>query len=254
MQGAAAYHDAQQQQQEAPPAGSGFPGSSDRPEGWGDDADTPFEPKIAKEKIAKEAAAKAAAGEGEGAPAEEAPVVWDEAPEEAKQAKEDGNGHFKAQEYAEAIACYTTAIEAAPEGHPDTAVYFANRAACKLAQEDYEGTVTDCDAATKVKPDYVKAMLRRMKANVALGKHIHAYTDAKLAEEKQPGSVNAGELRRMEKLKTEQEQKEQAEMMGKLKEMGNSLLGRFGLSTDNFQMEQNEGGSYNIQFVQNPKK
>lgn len=38
------------------------------------------------------------------------------------------------------------------------------------------------------------------------------------------------------------------EMMGKLKEVGNSFLGMFGLSTDNFKLNQSTGGGYNIQF------
>ena len=42
------------------------------------------------------------------------------------------------------------------------------------------------------------------------------------------------------------------EMIGKLKDLGNSILGNFGLSTDNFKAEKDDAtGSYNIQFVQN---
>ncbi len=37
-------------------------------------------------------------------------------------------------------------------------------------------------------------------------------------------------------------------MMGKLKDVGNSLLGMFGMSLDNFQLNQNNGGGYNIQY------
>ena len=46
-----------------------------------------------------------------------------------------------------------------------------------------------------------------------------------------------------------------AEMIGKLKDLGNSILGNFGLSTDNFKAEKDETtGSYSIQFVQNPSE
>lgn len=43
-------------------------------------------------------------------------------------------------------------------------------------------------------------------------------------------------------------EKEKDEMLDKLKGLGNSLLGRFGLSTDNFKFEQNEGGSWGMKF------
>ena len=43
------------------------------------------------------------------------------------------------------------------------------------------------------------------------------------------------------------------ETLGKLKDLGNSILGNFGLSTDNFKFDKDPGtGSYNIRFEQNP--
>ena len=49
--------------------------------------------------------------------------------------------------------------------------------------------------------------------------------------------------------KKAEELKEQ--MMGQLKELGNSLLGKFGMSLDNFKAEKDPAtGSYNISFQQ----
>jgi len=49
--------------------------------------------------------------------------------------------------------------------------------------------------------------------------------------------------------KAEKKKKEMTEeVLGKLKDVGNSFLGLFGMSTDNFKVQQGAGGGYNIQF------
>jgi len=45
-----------------------------------------------------------------------------------------------------------------------------------------------------------------------------------------------------------QQEKEKDEMLGKLKDLGNGLLGKFGLSTDMFKFDQQDGGGYNMRF------
>ena len=45
-------------------------------------------------------------------------------------------------------------------------------------------------------------------------------------------------------------EKRKDEVISGLKNIGNSILGYFGMSIDNFQMNQNDNGSYNVQFKQ----
>lgn len=63
------------------------------------------------------------------------------------------------------------------------------------------------------------------------------------------GSLAQGASRRLERPAKEEREKQKDEMLGKLKDLGNSVLGRFGISLDNFKAVQDPNtGSYSISY------
>ena len=100
--------------------------------------------------------------------------------------------------------------------------------------------------------DYTKALLRRAVAQEALGDPSAALEDAKRAAEMDPSSKEAAEMvPRLERAAAAHLEQQKEEMMGKLKDLGNTVLGKFGMSLDNFKATQDPNtGSYSISFQQ----
>lgn len=169
----------------------------------------------------------------------------------AKEIKEKGNEFFLQKEWQDAAECYTLAYEWCPEDDvEDRAVYMCNRAACHLNLGEMEQVVQDCTAALGGKPEYVKALMRRAQAYEHLEKYDLAIADVKEVLRLEPGmKIAQTSLTRLEKLHAENLEKMKEEAMEKLKDLGNSMLGYFGMSLDNFKVNQSEeGGGYNISF------
>jgi len=117
----------------------------------------------------------------------------------------------------------------------------------KLGYKDL--AVMDCSKSLEYNPDYMKALIRRAALYEELDKLDEAledyqkilkldpsYRDALIATQRLPPLINE----RNEKLKTE--------MLGKLKDLGNMVLRPFGLSTENFHLDQQPGGGYSVNF------
>ena len=185
-------------------------------------------------------------------------VISEMSVERANACKESGNKHFASNELELAANDYTDALRLCPRGDEfakERAIFYCNRAACALALSPprYEDAIYDCDRALELKPDYAKALARRSLALEATSALDEALADqqALLKVSEGPSLIQkvTGEVARLQALVTERDEKLKNEMLDKLKGLGNSLLGNFGLSLDNFKAVKDETtGSYSISF------
>mmetsp|Transcript_114813 Transcript_114813/g.161262 ORF Transcript_114813/g.161262 Transcript_114813/m.161262 type:complete len:264 (+) Transcript_114813:52-843(+) len=84
--------------------------------------------------------------------------------------KAEGNKFFSAQQYDKAIASYTKAIEAYPQGH----VYFSNRCACYTSLNQLDKALADATRCVELAPQWAKGYYRKGHA-LAL---LHQYEKA----------------------------------------------------------------------------
>ncbi|RZC69728.1 hypothetical protein C5167_032873 [Papaver somniferum] len=120
----------------------------------------------------------------------------------------------------------------------------------ELQQGRYEETIKECNKALELNPAYMKALIRRGEAHEKLEHFEEAVIDMKKIVELDPSNNQARRsIVRLEPLAAEKREKMKEQMIGKQKEMGNSVLGRFGMSIDNFKaVKDPTTGSYSLSF------
>lgn len=174
---------------------------------------------------------------------------------ESMKLKTEGNESFNKGEFENAEKIYSSALKSCPKSYAkERAVLYANRAACKMKLDLRESAVTDCSKALEHDPQYVKALLRRASLYESLEKLDDALNDYKAVLEIDPHHSTATVACQALPLQIhERNEKLKTEMIGKLKDLGNMILKPFGLSTNNFQMQQDPNtGGYSVNFQQKP--
>lgn len=169
----------------------------------------------------------------------------------AQEYKEKGNDYFKRSEYLEAKEFYTNAIKICPDAFvKEKAIFHANRAACLVKSDHYKEAIDDCTKALDFNSDYMKVRLRRAQCYEHEDRLEEALEDYQKVFDADHSSHVAREalMRLPEQIRVKHE-KMKEEMMGKLKELGNVFLRPFGLSTDNFRVQQDPNtGGYSMNF------
>jgi len=136
----------------------------------------------------------------------------------------------------------------------ELSILYCNRAACFLSEKQWQPTVDDCTAAINANKRNVKAYWRRADAREELHKYREALEDlnelCKLDKELAKQKTIKEAIVRIEPLAKKQQEQELQEVLGKLKQFGNMVLGKFGLSTDDFKMEKDPStGGYSLKFM-----
>lgn len=174
---------------------------------------------------------------------------------QANDAKAEGNRHFGAGEYEDALSQYEIALQISAElesGEDIRSACHSNRSICFLKLGKYDEAIKECTKALELNPSYLKALVRRGEAHEKLEHYDEAIADMKKILELDPSNVQAKRsLFRLEPLAAEKREKMKEEMLAKLKDLGNSVLGRFGMSVDNFKAVKDPNtGSYSLSFQQ----
>jgi DnaJ family protein C protein 7 len=113
--------------------------------------------------------------------------------------KGDGNADYKAGRWQDAMGKYSEALEVDPTNKGTNSKLLQNRALCKIKLKDYEGAITDCEAALKLDPGYTKARKTKATALGQSGNWEEAVRELKALAESDPSDANlAKEVRKAE--------------------------------------------------------
>ena len=162
---------------------------------------------------------------------------------------------YKNKQYIQALNSYSLLLKDAKRADlkEQCCILNCNKGICFNKLNDYDKALDSFKEALRYNKDYSKALCNKMLLLNKKEEYLEAYEDFKRLKTL---DYNLWEnYRNMEyglAAKAEiQKKKMTDEMLGKLKDVGNTILGKFGLSLNNFQMTPNGQGGYSIQYNNN---
>ena len=163
--------------------------------------------------------------------------------DEAVTAKNEGNDHFKQQNYTDATECYSRALSLCPPPHPQAAVFLKNRAQCWLNLQAYDKAVADCATALEISPSDIKTLYRHSQALEKTGKMVEAFRQVQVLLRIDPKKKEAVQMAR----RLTVELKKQAESMQSTDRMVHEMLAA--LSTPATPLEKQVKAAKNLAIL-----
>ena len=162
---------------------------------------------------------------------------------------------YKNGEYLQALNTYSLVLKDAKRAElkEQCCILNCNKGICFNKLNEYDKALESFKEALKYNKDYSKALCNKMLLLNKKEEYLEAYEDFKRLKTLDYNLwENYRNLEGELSYKAEiQKKKMTDEMLGKLKDMGNTILGKFGLSLNNFQMTPNGQGGYSIQYNNN---
>ena len=117
----------------------------------------------------------------------------------AKEWKDKGNLLVQEQKFAEALECYSKAIEL----DSNDPILYSNRSLMHSNLNEFESALIDADKAIEINPNYSKAYLRRGKALEGLGRNEEALNTYHSGLEKDNNNVQLMDaIKKLEKIQS----------------------------------------------------
>ena len=171
--------------------------------------------------------------------------------EKAQLLKTQGNEHFSKKDWDSALECYQKAVEYCPHSESDfLSKLYSNIAIVFMRKSDHKNVINFCNLSLDIDSSFAKPLVNRADAYYQTKQWEKALEDYKQLQKLGPDYANPAREEICQKEFDKEMEVKKDQVLGQLKDLGNSLLGKFGFSLDNFKMEKQEGGGYSVQFKQ----
>jgi DnaJ family protein C protein 7 len=113
-------------------------------------------------------------------------VKWLRTVQKLDRMKEEGNAHFRALNYEQAVDVYTQALEVDPSNKATNSKILHNRALSNIHLKQYTAAIADASRAVELDPSYTKARRTKAKALGESGQWEEAVREYKAIHEANP--------------------------------------------------------------------